>query len=318
MYQWYAEASECIVYLKDVFEEQNYNKMLQQFESSAWFQRGWTLQEMLSPKMLIFCNARWKIFGHQLRDRNRLFLKDYEASTSKYYGPSLLSRLSTITNIHEDFLSGGSDLREASIAQRMGWASRRMTSRVEDEAYCLLGIFDINMPLIYGEGRKAFARLQEEIMKRSTDQSILAWETSSSFPPTVPVLAGSPKDFPIIQPHEEQVNLDRDPYTITNKGLEIRGDIVEVRFRVFQAFAEHRPGYGEEIDTTLEHCYLVLNYRRRGERPRILLKGMRQNLYYRVNQGKDDEVGFSDGEEGDLLKQQLIYLGAGNEIVLSR
>ncbi|PNP44219.1 hypothetical protein THARTR1_11110 [Trichoderma harzianum] len=62
-----------------------------------------------------------------------------------------------------------------SVAQRMSWASNRTTTREEDVAYCLLGIFDVNMPLLYGEGHKAFQRLQEEIIKRSDDQSILAW-----------------------------------------------------------------------------------------------------------------------------------------------
>lgn len=57
----------------------------------------------------------------------------------------------------------------------MSWTAQRRTTRVEDEAYCLMGLFDVDMPLIYGEGRKAFSRLQQEILDRSQDQSIFAW-----------------------------------------------------------------------------------------------------------------------------------------------
>lgn len=96
--------------------------------------------------------------------------------------------ISKITGIHEGVL--GQDVgqfRESldaySIAQRMSWASKRETTRVEDMAYSLLGIFGVNMPLLYGEGEKAFVRLQEEIIKRSDDQSILAWGLNPSLVP---------------------------------------------------------------------------------------------------------------------------------------
>jgi hypothetical protein len=69
----------------------------------------------------------------------------------------------------------GSDIDQASIAKMMSWASKRTTTRMEDIAYCLLGIFGVNMPLLYGEREKAFIRLQEEIMKNSDDQSLFAW-----------------------------------------------------------------------------------------------------------------------------------------------
>ena len=314
MYEWYSNASECIIYMKDVYLDEEH-RAIQQFQSSTWFRRGWTLQEMLAPTVLIFCKAQWKVIGHQLRHNSDGSMSP-NALISKRYGPSLQSQLSRITAIHEDFLSGVSNLREASIAHRMGWASRRATTRVEDEAYCLLGIFDINMPLIYGEGRKAFIRLQEEIIRRSTDQSILAWNTSSSFPPTVPILATTPKDFPIVTHQQEKVNLDMGTFTITNRGLEMRGDIMEVRLGVTDALAEYRSG--DLIDQTLGYCYLVLNYEIQGKRLRILLKGMRANLYHRVNRGKKDEDEYSDREVGEVMKEKLIYLGIGNEIVLSK
>jgi hypothetical protein len=82
--------------------------------------------------------------------------------------------ISQVTNIPQGFFARG-DLIEFSIAQKMSWASRRETTRVEDQAYCLLGLFGVNMPLLYGEGSRAFIRLQEEIMKHSDDQSLFAW-----------------------------------------------------------------------------------------------------------------------------------------------
>lgn len=59
-----------------------------------------------------------------------------------------------------------------SVGQRMSWASKRMTTRIEDMAFCILGIFDINVPLLYGEGSKAFLRLQEQIWRETDDHSL--------------------------------------------------------------------------------------------------------------------------------------------------
>lgn len=70
------------------------------------------------------------------------------------------------------------DINSASVAQKMSWASRRTTTRLEDMAYSLMGIFDVNMPLLYGEGQKAFIRLQHEIVRVSDDESIFAWTDS--------------------------------------------------------------------------------------------------------------------------------------------
>jgi len=87
----------------------------------------------------------------------------------------------------------------------MSWAAERETTRNEDVAYCLMGIFDINMPLLYGEVPKAFIRLQEEIMRYSNDQSLFAWSGNSD--PTFGMLAASPScfarrpSFRYFQPH---------------------------------------------------------------------------------------------------------------------
>lgn len=125
------------------------------FFCSYWFTRGWTLQELLAPKLLHFYDQTWTFLGSK-RD--------------------LSDVIQAITRIPPLFLLGSIDLSEASIAQRMSWATNRATKRTEDIAYCLLGIFGVEMPIIYGgDGNKAFGRLQQEIMKVSRDHSILAW-----------------------------------------------------------------------------------------------------------------------------------------------
>nr|OQO29108.1 hypothetical protein B0A51_06185 [Rachicladosporium sp. CCFEE 5018] len=82
------------------------------------------------------------------------------------------------------------------VAQKLSWAAGRKTKRIEDRAYSLLGLFNINMPLLYGDGHKAFKRLQIEILQKFSDESILAWQPPSSLV-NIPheVLAYSPDEF---------------------------------------------------------------------------------------------------------------------------
>jgi hypothetical protein len=148
MYRWYQDARECYAYLADVQSES-------EFRNSAWFTRGWTLQELIAPSILIFLNEQWKELGDK-KSLNQLVFDR--------------------TGIPVRILSGDDDLETASIAQRMSWAAKRRTTKIEDRAYSLMGIFGINMPLLYGEGELALVRLQEEIMKVSDDHSIFAWK----------------------------------------------------------------------------------------------------------------------------------------------
>ena len=114
------------------------------------------------------------------------------------------------------------DPRQASVAIKMSWASSRETSREEDVAYSLLGLFDINMPLIYGEGDKAFFRLQSEIIRTSSDESIYAWHDTDIW--TSGLLARSPKAFDKsfdIVPMEGLSSLRRSPPYMTSRGLAI-------------------------------------------------------------------------------------------------
>jgi hypothetical protein len=124
------------------------------------------------------------------------------------------------------------------VAEKMSWAANRQTTRPEDTAYCLLGIFDVNMPLLYGEGERAFSRLQEEIMKRSNDNTIFFW--TPSWPEKqhfYGMLARSPKDFDrfgdgeleglyLINPREF---LSGEAFDMTNKGIRLKTTLRSAR-----------------------------------------------------------------------------------------
>jgi hypothetical protein len=164
MFQWYRDADVCYAYLQDVRDDSDPQAKVKaapsEFNRSEWWQRGWTLQELIAPRILYFYDTKWRCIG----SRNML-----------------AAAVSEITSIDIEYFNSG-DLSRYSIAQKMSWASERKTTRVEDAAYCMLGIFGINMPLLYGEGEGAFQRLQEEILRRSADSSIFAWEKTRYVP----------------------------------------------------------------------------------------------------------------------------------------
>jgi len=165
MYQWYKQAAVCLVYLSDVDPHLDPHAAGSAFRVSRWFTRGWTLQELLAPSLLVFYDRDWGFIGTG-------FNKKLKARDVR---PSLAGLLTEITGIPEYYVAGGVFFRRASVAQRMSWAASRNTTRLEDEAYCLLGLFAVNIPLVYGEGRNAFQRLQEEIMRETDDHSLFAW-----------------------------------------------------------------------------------------------------------------------------------------------
>lgn len=152
MSAYYALSRVCYVYLEDVEAGADWEM---QFRNSRWFTRSWTLQELLSPENVRFFDRHWKPLGH-LHD--------------------LVKLVSSITRIDTRLLLHKRDPDTYSTAQRMSWAAGRKATRVEDLAYSLLGLFHVNMTMLYGEGPRAFVRLQEKIIQQSTDHSIFAWE----------------------------------------------------------------------------------------------------------------------------------------------
>ncbi|ETS87132.1 hypothetical protein PFICI_00960 [Pestalotiopsis fici W106-1] len=172
MFRWYQNADLCIAYLCDVtwVEEE---QVWPQWNASRWFTRGWTLQELLAPPSVLLYNSDWQCLG----DRT-----------------SFSTWIQAITGINERYLVDGEDdlggnhptnndksrrrlsrIRDSTIAEKMSWAARRQTTREEDIAYSLLGLCNVSMPLLYGEGSYAFIRLQEEIIRRNFDWTLLAW-----------------------------------------------------------------------------------------------------------------------------------------------
>ncbi|KAI0828022.1 heterokaryon incompatibility protein-domain-containing protein [Trametes gibbosa] len=157
MFDWYARAQVCYAYLFDVPPlpaRTDAARRGSAFRTSRWFTRGWTLQELIAPRSLLFVASDWTAIGTK---------------------GSLAPLLQEITGIDADVLTFRRALGDVSVARRMSWASTRTTTRLEDEAYCLMGIFGVHMATIYGEGQRAFLRLQEEILKRTSDQTLFAW-----------------------------------------------------------------------------------------------------------------------------------------------
>lgn len=209
MYKWYEQSVVCFVYLEDVALTRPSGKTLKRaviksaIQDCRWFTRGWTLQEFLAPRDVRFFSSDWT-----------------ECDESK---ADMSTWLASFTGIDEAILKGERHSDTVSVAKRMSWASRRQTTRAEDLAYCLMGIFDVNMPLLYGEGDKAFIRLQEEIIKNSDDQSLFVWEDDEADPNTFcGLLARSPRCFfssgDIVPYTDWELSA---PFLISNKGLRI-------------------------------------------------------------------------------------------------
>jgi hypothetical protein len=208
MFRWYSEAKVCFVYLSDIEDDESFSQLshdeqVEMLSDARWFTRGWTLQELIAPNNIQFYSAGWKW----------IFSKS-----------SFTEVLSSITSIDLDTLTDLTFLPRTSVAKRMSWAAKRHTTRPEDVAYSLIGIFDINMPLLYGEGEKAFIRLQEEILKESDDQSLLAWEdpdqeTGRSDRCSLGILARNPATF-CAAGDIETIPYHGDPMRMTSKGLQ--------------------------------------------------------------------------------------------------
>jgi hypothetical protein len=152
MFRWYHNAAKCYVYLSNIsrhaFDVNDFNQLPCElaFRESRWFTRGWTLQELLAPASVKFFSKDWE----QLGDKK-----------------SLERLIHEITGIPVRALQG-SALANFSVTERLFWAEKRETTREEDKAYSLLGIFNIQIPVLYGEGgENAFKRLWEEIYKPS-------------------------------------------------------------------------------------------------------------------------------------------------------
>ena len=177
MYWWYENSRVCYAYLHDVpdpsFPTQSDERRYPNFNGwPEWFSRGWTLQEMIASNDVRFFNKDW----HPIGDK-----------------AGLAETLEVVTRVPKHILTRGLAGNRPCVAQIMSWAANRTTTRVEDRAYSLMGLLDVNMPMLYGEGKKAFQRLQLEIIRSSNDHSIFVW--GGRVESTGSVLADDPKCF---------------------------------------------------------------------------------------------------------------------------
>jgi hypothetical protein len=283
MFRWYGLAAVCYAYLSDVHVPHLHNKRnAMEFQSSGWFKRAWTLQELLAPKHVVFFSSYWQDLGTKVE---------------------LSSLVSEVTRIDQEYLTSRRDnlpdrvtrpttIKAASLAKRMSWAVGRQATRPEDIAYSLLGIFDVNMPLLYGEGKeKAFFRLQEEIMKDSDDHSLLVWATSSNEyapPDLVPgresahsrhfAFATSPEDFVNMGNIVPFVSQEGDlPYNTTNRGLQISLPVGPMRTKYYQKLPmamDQSEASTSDMDPNSNHLFAANTG---GSRSRSRSAGTRRN-----------------------------------------
>lgn len=158
MFKWYRDAHICIAFLADTTS-------IDDLHEDVWFTRGWTLQELLAPQRMKFYVRDWKPLTGDVNDKENM---------------ELMAALSRATRIPLDDLrhfQPGTD----NVHQKMMWASTRTTTRIEDVAYSLIGIFDVTMMIAYGEGKRSFHRLMEAIVQKCDEWQIFAWAGPSSF-----------------------------------------------------------------------------------------------------------------------------------------
>ncbi|SMR44844.1 unnamed protein product [Zymoseptoria tritici ST99CH_3D1] len=163
MHQYYAKAWCCIAYLHDVqTRECSPLAVLQSFKESVWFTRGWTLQELLAPKCVMFADRDWKVFGHKSPLEPLMF--DESTAVDAYYLKMPLNQwISQASGIDEAILWDYDKAQSVSFKDRLAWMNKRTTTRAEDRAYCMLGLCEVYIPLMYGEGLNAMKRLYKEI-----------------------------------------------------------------------------------------------------------------------------------------------------------
>ncbi|PPQ98154.1 hypothetical protein CVT26_003200 [Gymnopilus dilepis] len=313
MYRWYKAARICYAYLSDVPSSDDPHAENSRFARSRWFTRGWTLQELIAPPLLVFYSSDWVDIGTR---------------------SSLWNEIKEITGIPYEVLMSRTPVNHFCVALRMSWAANRKTTRVEDAAYSLMGIFDVNMPTLYGEGWKAFIRLQLEIMKDTSDETIFAWMPSSFQPPSPDawfddkpgdyrkvqrfledatrgrtprcgLLASSPADFRHSQnvtPYGDRGGRSpRSPFSMTNTGLHIKLPLAKIgNTSIYQAMLNCQVGSQSKAIA----IYLYLPYHYDSTEP----AQMQANMVQRYSRLLVDEAGYATDPRTAELKD--IYVSS--------
>ncbi|KAK7960709.1 HET domain-containing protein [Apiospora saccharicola] len=204
MYSWYRHSAVCFAYLADVSGHDLADETCRaQFRNSRWFTRGFTLQELVAPIDVVFFSQDWQMLG----------TKD-----------TLVQALTDITGVRTKILIHEDRLSSVCVAEKMSWLAKRTTTRIEDMAYCMLGLLDINMPLLYGEGTQAFVRLQRKIVKARNDHTVFCWTLpTASVSAREDILVSNPSCFANCGSIMETPKKDwrASSYAMTNAGLRI-------------------------------------------------------------------------------------------------
>ena len=211
MFDWYSASKVCFVYLKDFPSAGTTSPAIVDTHignvlgGCRWFTRGWTLQELVASKHIEFYDEDWALIGSKVE---------------------LTPQLSHITRIDEIVLQDAAKRSAMPVGTRMSWAANRETSKEEDIAYCLLGILEVNMPLLYGEGAKrAFVRLQEEVVRLSNDLTLFAWQQCGNSRKYRGIFAESPSEFvncANLRMPSTIFGSDTE-FTLTSRGLRFQG-----------------------------------------------------------------------------------------------
>ena len=204
MFRWYEKASICYIHLADVGPETDLQEGL---KHCRWLTRGWTLQELIAPQECYFFDNKWNNRGRKTE---------------------LKEMLSALTKVPSPVLAKEKLPKDYPVAQRMSWAARRQTTRREDLAYCLLGLFGIHMPMLYGEGMMAFHRLQEAIIARTDDMTIFAWDPADGDPEFVSIFAPSPAAFEGYREVVNAAHFHPTEFSLTNKGVKLVNAVILV------------------------------------------------------------------------------------------
>lgn len=195
MFNWYRSAAICIAYLAN-------SSTTLDFAQEPWFTRGWTLQELLAPEKMRFYGKNWEPLSEDLDDKHprdsATPSKDEISTPITPSQPDILTAITRLTEIESRDLvsfSRGID----NVHQRLRWASRRTTTRIEDMAYSLIGIFDVSMPITYGEGQRSWFRLMEIILQQCKSWEIFVW--AGEWSPYSSAIPRSPKGYEAFDIH---------------------------------------------------------------------------------------------------------------------
>lgn len=207
MFRWYKRAAVCYVYLSDLAglpRSEDTDELDDSIKHCRWFSRSWTLQELIAPLHIEFYDRDWDF----------CFTKEMASEA-----------LARITGIEVGILNHEDDLSAVSVAQKMSWAATRQSTRIEDAAYSLVGIFGINMPLLYGEEERAFLRLQAEIISSCPDPTIFAWMHRPEPHQNdyySGVMASSPLPFEDCAEVKRLSNQPLFEFSLSNRGIQLR------------------------------------------------------------------------------------------------